>query len=152
MAYSPLLVQHMRDEVTRLGVEELRSIEAVDAYLGSAQVGPALIFVNSVCGCAAGNARPALLAATGDPACPSRRATVFAGQDAEATERLREHFPDLPASSPCFLVLLDGKVTTQVPRSGIEGFSADQVAAKLRGAFRDQERDHDQAADAATAG
>jgi putative YphP/YqiW family bacilliredoxin len=135
MAYSPLMVQPMRDEVTRLGVEELRTPEAVDAFLASAASGPSLVFVNSVCGCAAGNARPALLLATEAAGCPERRATVFAGQDPEATARLREHFPEIPASSPCFFVLQDGKVTGHVPRHGIEGHTAEQVAEALRAAF-----------------
>jgi putative YphP/YqiW family bacilliredoxin len=136
MPYSPLMAQPMRDEVVRLGVEELRTAEAVDRFLHAAS-GPALVFVNSVCGCAAGNARPALLLATEDPACPERRATVFAGQDPEPTARLREHFADVPASSPCFLVLRDGQVVGHVPRAGIEGHTAEQVAGKLRTCFRD---------------
>jgi putative YphP/YqiW family bacilliredoxin len=137
MAYSPLMVQPMRDEVVRLGVEELRTPEAVDAFLAGAASGPSLVFVNSVCGCAEGNARPALLLATEDPACPQRRATVFAGQDPEATARLRAHVPEIQASSPCFFVLQDGKVTAHVARHGIEGHTAEQVAEALRAAFRD---------------
>ncbi len=135
MAYSQLMVQPMRDEVVRLGVEELRTAAAVDAFLAG-QTGNALVFVNSVCGCAAGNARPALLLATEDPACPGRRVTVFAGQDPEPTARLREHFPDIPPSSPCFLVLKDGEVVGHVPRAGIEGHTAEQVAEQLRAGFR----------------
>jgi len=137
MAYSPLMVQPMRDEVVRLGVQELRTAEAVDAFLAEHRTGPVLLFVNSVCGCAAGNARPALLLATEDPACPAVRATVFAGQDPEATARLREHLPEFPASSPCFYVLRDGAVVGHVPRAGIEGHSAGQVADRLRASFRD---------------
>ena len=150
MAYSPLMVQPMRDEVTRLGLAELRTAEAVDDFLSITRVGPVLLFVNSVCGCAAGNARPALLQATADPTCPGRRATVFAGQDSEATTRLREHFPEIPASSPCFFVLHDGKVVTHVPRGGIEGFTAEQVAVKLRAAFRENAQDSAPAADTAS--
>ena len=141
MAYSPLMVQPMRDEVTRLGLAELRTAEAVDVFLTSTRAGAALVFVNSVCGCAAGNARPALLEATADSACPEQRATVFAGQDVEAVARLRERFPEIPASSPCFFLLRDGKVITHVPRGGIEGFTAEQVAVKLRAAFRDDARE-----------
>jgi putative YphP/YqiW family bacilliredoxin len=136
MAFSPLMVQPMRDEVVRLGVAELRTPEAVDDFLAE-DAGPALVFVNSVCGCAAGNARPALLLATEDPACPARRGTVFAGQDPEATARLRQHFPDLPPSSPCFYLIADGKVVAHVPREGIEGHTAEQVAVQLRAGFRD---------------
>ncbi len=135
MPYSQLMVQPMRDEVVRLGVEELRTPEAVDAFLAD-QTGTALVFVNSVCGCAAGNARPALLLATQDPTCPARRVTVFAGQDPEPTARLREHFPGVPASSPCFLVLRNGEVIGHVPRAGIEGHTAEEVADQLRAGFR----------------
>ena len=135
MAHSQLMVQPMRDEVVRLGVEELRTPEAVDAFLAD-QSGTALVFVNSVCGCAAGNARPALLLATEDPACPARLVTVFAGQDPEPTARLRERFADLPPSSPCFLVLKGGDVVGHVPRAGIEGHTAEEVAAQLRAGFR----------------
>jgi putative YphP/YqiW family bacilliredoxin len=134
MAYSPLLVQPMRDEVTRLGVVELTTPEAVDAFFTETP-GPALIFVNSVCGCAAGNARPALLLAVQDPACPAHRATVFAGQDPEPTARVRELAGDLPPTSPCFFVLQDGEVTTYVPRQQIEGHTAADIAARLIAAF-----------------
>lgn len=137
MAFSPLMAQSMRDEVTRLGVQELTTPDAVDAFLATAAQGPALVFVNSVCGCAAGNARPALLLATQDAACPAHRGTVFAGQDPEATARLREHFPAIEPSSPCYYVLRDGAVVGHVPRAGIEGHTAEQVATQLRAAFRD---------------
>jgi len=136
MPHSQLLVQPMRDEVTRLGLRELRTPEEVDAFLAD-RAGRALVFVNSVCGCAAGNARPALVLAVQDPACPPRRATVFAGQDPAATARLRSHFPEVPPSSPCFLILQDGVLRGHVPRHGIEGCTAEQVAITLRAAFRD---------------
>ena len=134
MPMSGLMAQAMRDEVTRLGVAELRTPVDVDTFLAD-RAGPALVFVNSVCGCAAGNARPALSLAVGEPACPPRRATVFAGQDPEATARLREQHPDLAPSSPCFLVLRDGEVARYVPRQQIEGHSAEAIAARLREAF-----------------
>lgn len=134
MAYSPLLVQPMRDEVTRLGLVELTTPAAVDAFVAEKD-GPALVFVNSVCGCAAANARPALLLAVQDPACPERRATVFAGQDPEPTARLRELAGDLPPTSPCFFILQDGEVATYVPRLQIEGHSAEDIAARLIAAF-----------------
>jgi putative YphP/YqiW family bacilliredoxin len=138
MAYSPLMVQPMRDEVTRLGARELRTPEDVDSFFAGLD-GPALVFVNSVCGCAAGNARPALYLAVQDPACPTQRATVFAGQDPEATARLRDRLPDVPPSSPCFFVLDGERVRGHVPRSGIEGHTAEQVAVELRAMFRDLE-------------
>jgi len=134
MAPSSLLAQPMRDEVTRMGVEELRTPEAVASFLAATE-GPALVFVNSVCGCAAGNARPALLLATRNPRCPTRRATVFAGQDPTATAALREHFPDIAPSSPCFFVLDGREVRGHVSRSGIEGHSAQKIAEALGGMF-----------------
>jgi putative YphP/YqiW family bacilliredoxin len=139
MAYSALMVQPMRDEVTRLGVEELRTPAAVDDFLAGLD-GPALVFVNSVCGCAAGNARPALQLALDDPGCPERRVSVFAGQDPEATARLRERFAAVPPSSPSFLVVEGDRVRGHVPRSGIEGHTAGQVADRLRTMFRDLAR------------
>lgn len=136
MAYSPLLVQPMRDEVVRLGIRELTTPEAVESFLAE-QRGPGLVFINSVCGCAAANARPALAAAVQDPDCPAHGATVFAGQDAAATARLREHFPDLAPTSPSFLVLRDGALSTYVPRQEIEGHTAAAIAARLQAAFRE---------------
>lgn len=135
MAYSPLMVQPMRDEVVRLGAEELRTPTDVDRFFAALE-GPALVFVNSVCGCAAGNARPGLHLATQDPACPTVRATVFAGQDPDATARLREMLPGVPPSSPCFFVLDGSEVRGHVPRSGIEGHTAEQVAEQLSSMFR----------------
>jgi len=140
MAYSPLMVQPMRDEVTRLGVQELRTVDDVDTFLGSGD-DPSLLFVNSVCGCAAGNARPALMLALEATDCPPKRATVFAGQDPESTARVRDMFADIPASSPCFYVIKNDRVVGHVPRAGIEGHTAEAVAFQLRSIFKDLNND-----------
>jgi len=128
----------MRDEVTRLGVQELRTVEDVDAFLEGSD-DPSLVFVNSVCGCAAGNARPALMLALEAADCPPRRATVFAGQDPESTARVREMFSEIPPSSPCFYVVQKDRVVGHVPRAGIEGHTAEQVVFQLRSIFKDLE-------------
>lgn len=135
MPYDSLLLQPMRDEVTRLGAQELRTPEAVDNFLADER-GAALVFVNSVCGCAAGNARPALhLALDQTGPRPARVATVFAGQDVDATARLRSRVSDLPASSPAMILLKEGRPVAHIPRSAIEGRTAEDVAADLRAAF-----------------
>ena len=135
--YDPSMVQPMRDEVTRLGVKELRDPAAVDAALGGKGTeGTTLVFVNSVCGCAAGNARPALrlLLEKGDR--PDRAFTVFAGQDPEATARARTYFGGQPPSSPCFALLKDGKLVGMLPRTSIEGRMAPDIAGDLGEAVR----------------
>ncbi len=136
MPYPPMLVQPMKDEVTRLGAKELTTIAEVDAVLGPAQ-GTALVFVNSVCGCAAGNARPALRRALEESeAKPDVVATVFAGQDLEATHRARSYFgEDYQPSSPSFALLKDGEVVHFIHRHQIEGRAAEAVAAELVAAF-----------------
>jgi putative YphP/YqiW family bacilliredoxin len=132
--YDSDMVQPMRDEVTRLGVKELRSPTDVDAALGVA-TGTALVFVNSVCGCAAGNARPALSLVMKHPVKPSRAFTVFAGQDRDATMKARSYFGGQPPSSPAFALLKDGKIVHMVHRHNIEGHTAEQVASDLTAAF-----------------
>jgi putative YphP/YqiW family bacilliredoxin len=136
MRYDSLLLQPMRDEVTRLGLSELRDAAAVDEFLAET-TGTSLVFVNSVCGCAAGNARPSLALALAGGAAPrpDRMATVFAGQDPEATAGFRAHFPDVPPSSPSMFLLKDGEVVLHIPRHGIEGREADAIAADLTAAF-----------------
>ncbi|MFN2315624.1 MAG: BrxA/BrxB family bacilliredoxin [Gemmatimonadales bacterium] len=134
MPYHPMMVQPMKDEVTRLGVKELVSVAAVDAVLGD-QKGTALIFVNSVCGCAAGMARPALAKALQHGVKPDAVYTVFAGQDVEATARARSYFADFQPSSPSFMLVKDGEMAKMVHRYEIEGRSAEVVAAALIEAF-----------------
>jgi len=131
--YDPSMVQPMREEVTRLGVRELKTPAEVDAALKEAK-GTALVFVNSVCGCAAGNARPALAIAMKHGVKPDRVFTVFAGQDREATERARSYLGQ-PPSSPSIALLKDGKVAAMLHRHDIEGHMATEVAAALTAAF-----------------
>ena len=129
-----LLVQQIKDEVTRLGVKELRTPEEVDSLLQH-QKGPVLVFVNSVCGCAGGIARPALSLALRNGIKPDSVATVFASTDREATARARSYFTNMPPSSPSFALLRDGKLLHMIHRSDIEIRGPQEVAALLTGAF-----------------
>ena len=133
--YDPRMVQPMRDEVTRLGVKELKTPAEVDAALKGAK-GTSLVFVNSVCGCAAGNARPALKLLMEKGAKPDHAYTVFAGQDREATDRARAYFTGQPPSSPCFCLLKDGEVVGMLHRHDIEGRTAPDIAADLEEAVK----------------
>lgn len=134
MPYSPLLVKPMREELTNAGVEELLTAEDVDRWM-SQDEGTSMLVINSVCGCAAGMARPGVLAAI-DEESPDRVATVFAGQDVDATARARGHFPDIPPSSPSIALFKDGELAYFVPRHRIEGRTAQDVASDLVGAVR----------------
>jgi len=133
--YDPRMVQPMRDEVTRLGVKELKTPAEVDAALSGAK-GTSLVFVNSVCGCAAGNARPALKILMTSAVKPDRAFTVFAGQDREATDKARGYFTGQPPSSPCFVLLKDGAVVGMLHRHDIEGRMAPDIAADLEEAVK----------------
>ena len=129
--------QPMRDELTKVGFAELRTPDDVDTALGQAS-GTTLVFVNSVCGCAAGMARPgAALALSRTGARPDRLVTVFAGQDREATERARSYFSAMPPSSPSIALLKDGALVDFVPRHQIEGRGPEDVAARLERAFEE---------------
>ncbi|MEN9818154.1 MAG: hypothetical protein RLZ32_2034 [Gemmatimonadota bacterium] len=132
--YPEMLVRPMREELTRLGVEELRTVEAVDAALDGAR-GTTLVVVNSVCGCAARNARPAVAEALRHAVRPARVVTVFAGQDREATERARGYFTGHAPSSPSMALLKDGAVVAMLPRHAIEGRASHDIAADLVRAF-----------------
>ena len=134
MPYNPALVAPMRDEMVRLGARELRTVEEVDAALGDQQ-GSMLVFVNSVCGCAAGNARPALKLALEHAVLPQHVVTVFAGQDLEATARARQYFAEYQPSSPSMALLRDGEVVHFVHRHMIEGRSPQLIASELTQAF-----------------
>jgi putative YphP/YqiW family bacilliredoxin len=136
MRYDPRLVQPMRDELTRAGFDELRSPEAVDALL-TAPRGTVLVVVNSVCGCAAGRARPGLLLALKQGARPEHLATVFAGMDVEATDRARSYFAGYGPSSPSIALFKDGRLVHMMERRDIEGRDADQIAVLLRTAFEE---------------
>lgn len=134
MPYPPALVAPMRDDMTRMGAKELKTGPEVDAALGDAK-GATLVFVNSVCGCAAGNARPALALALQHPVRPQQVVTVFAGQDTEATARARQFFGEYQPSSPSMALLRDGEVVHFVHRHQIEGRSPQSIAAELTSAF-----------------
>jgi putative YphP/YqiW family bacilliredoxin len=134
MPYSPLLVKPMRDELTSIGVRELASAKEVDDFLNEKE-GTALVVVNSVCGCAAGMARPGIRLALQHGHRPDRLASVFAGQDLEATARFRGHIPDIPPSSPSIALFKDGELVHFIPRHRIEGRDAHAVARDLMSAF-----------------
>lgn len=135
MPYPEALVTPMRHELTRLGVEELRTATDVEAALEEAQRGTTLVVINSVCGCAAANARPAVAMASQARQQPDRAVTVFAGQDLEATARMREHLAGIPPSSPFMALLKDGEPVFVIERRHIEGRSASAIAADLVGAY-----------------
>lgn len=131
--YPEPFIAPMREELARLGFEDLRTPEAVDAAVKHA--GTTLVVVNSVCGCAAGKARPGIALALRQGKRPERLTTVFAGADVEATETARGHFAPYPPSSPSIALLKDGKVVYMMERRDIEGRSADMIAAELQRAF-----------------
>src|SRR4029453_7858872 len=134
MPYNPALVAPMREEMVRLGARELKRVDDGDGALGDQQ-GTMLVFVNSVCGCAAGNARPALRLALEHSVLPEQLVTVFAGQDLQATARARQFFSDYQPSSPSMALLRDGEVVHFVHRHQIEGRSPQSIAADLTSAF-----------------
>ena len=132
--YPEIMVVPMREELTRLGVRELRTANEVDRELGSGQ-GTAMVVVNSICGCAAGRMRPAVRMALQHSAKPERLFTVFAGQDAEATERARSYFTGRRPSSPSIAVLREGQLVHMLERSDIEHRDSNDIAAELRRVF-----------------
>ena len=134
MQYDERMVTPMRRELTQLGIEELRTAAEVDAVMKE-QKGTALVVVNSVCGCAARMARPAVAMALSGAAKPDHSYTVFAGQDIDATKRAREYFTGYAPSSPQIALFKDGKLVTMIERYQIEGRSAGEIAADLRGSF-----------------
>jgi putative YphP/YqiW family bacilliredoxin len=134
MPYPPLMVQPMREELTRLGFRELSTAYAVDKEIASSGE-PLLLVVNSICGCAAGVARPGVRLSLSHPGAPKRRATVFAGQDIEATARARSYFEDFPPSSPQIAILEGDRLVHLVQRNEIEGRTAEQVADALAAAY-----------------
>ncbi|TVQ03541.1 MAG: BrxA/BrxB family bacilliredoxin [Balneolaceae bacterium] len=125
-------VSWMRKELTDVGVEELKTPEDVDRAMQDYSNGTVLMAINSVCGCAAGNARPGLsIALDKAEVKPDHLVTVFAGQDKEATARAREYFSEYPPSSPAFAFFVDGKVKAMIPRHRIEGRTREEVAQDL---------------------
>src|SRR6266849_7780535 len=133
--YPEIMVIPMREELTRLGIEELRTAEEVDRALNS-QSGTTMVVVNSICGCAAGRMRPAVRLALQNAATrPDKSFTVFAGQDTQATDRARSYFTDQPPSSPSIAILRDGKLVYMMPRRDIESREAPAIAAELKAAL-----------------
>ena len=132
--YDERFVTPMRQELTRLGVEEMRTASEVDAKLKNAS-GTTLVVVNSVCGCAARNARPAVASALQHAVKPVHLTTVFAGQDVDAAARARSYFTGYPPSSPQIGLLKDGELVFMLERYQIEGRSAADIARDLVGAF-----------------
>jgi len=134
--YSEEMCAPMREDLTQVGYVELKSAEEVDALLAKKE-GTVLTIVNSVCGCAAGNARPAAKMATQFEVKPTVFATVFAGQDTQATAKAREFMAPYPPSSPSIALFKDGKIVHMIERHHIEGRSADMIAENLEGAFKE---------------
>jgi putative YphP/YqiW family bacilliredoxin len=132
--YDERLVTPMRQELTRLGMDELRTPEEVDSALKETK-GTTLVVVNSVCGCSARMARPAVAIALQNPIKPDRSTTVFAGQDADATDRARGYFTGYPPSSPQIGLLKDGELVFMLERWQIESRSAEEIAHDLVNAF-----------------
>ena len=131
--YPELMLIPMREELTKAGVQELRT--AADVDRAAAQPGTIMIVVNSVCGCAAGRMRPAVCAALQHSSKPDHIYTVFAGQDRDATDRARSYFTGYPPSSPSIAILRDGKLVYLMQRSQIETREAPAIAAELTSAF-----------------
>jgi putative YphP/YqiW family bacilliredoxin len=134
MPYPEEVIRPMREELTRLGVRELRTPEAVDETLKDSK-GTVMVVVNSICGCAAGKARPGIAMALQNEVRPDKVATVFAGGDIEATERARSYFTGFGPSSPSIGLLKDGQLVYMMERFQIEGRGPEQIAAELRQAF-----------------
>lgn len=131
--YPPEMTEPMRDELVRLGVEDLRTPEQVEEALQGQ--GTVLVVVNSVCGCAAGGARPGVAKALKNEKLPQRIVTVFAGVDKPAVEKARSYFKGYPPSSPQIALMKDGEVAFMLQRHDIEGRTADQIASDLTAAF-----------------
>jgi putative YphP/YqiW family bacilliredoxin len=131
--YPEIMVIPMREELTRLGIEELRTSEEVDKAV--AQSGTTMVIVNSICGCAAGRMRPAVRQALQSGARPDRSYSVFAGQEKEATDRARGYFTGYPPSSPSIGILRDGQLVYMMQRRDIESREAPAIAADLKAAF-----------------
>lgn len=133
--YPEIMLIPMREELTRAGVEEARTAEAVDAAIQ--QPGTVMVVVNSVCGCAAGKMRPGVRLALKNSVVPDRAVTVFAGQDREATERARSYFEGNPPTSPAIAVLRDGKLVYLMQRFVIENSGPQAIAEELSRAFNE---------------
>ena len=137
MPYPEMMVAPMREDLTRIGFRELKTADDVDAILGDDSDGTTLLVVNSVCGCAAGGARPGVYFSLQDEPKPERLTTVFAGQDLEATERAREYITGYPPSSPAVALFKDGQLAWFMERHDIEGRTPQQIAQELRNAYEE---------------
>jgi putative YphP/YqiW family bacilliredoxin len=136
MPYPEIMIAPMREDLTRLGVEEMRTADAVDETIKNSQ-GTLMVVVNSICGCAAGKARPGVALALQNEVKPDKVATVFAGADIDATERARSYFTGYGPSSPSIALLKDGKLVYMLERYQIEGRDAQQIAGELTRAFEE---------------
>src|SRR6185503_12205454 len=134
MPYPEIIIRPMREDLTRLGVEEMKTPEAVDETISNSE-GTLMVVVNSICGCAAGKARPGVALALQHDVRPDKVATVFAGADIEATERARSYFKGYGPSSPSIAILKDGELVYMLERFQIEGRDATQIAGELTQAF-----------------
>lgn len=134
MPYPEIMIRPMREELVRLGFEELKAPEQVDSALQN-NAGTVMVVVNSICGCAAGKARPGVALALQHSARPEKLVTVFAGADIDATERARSYFKGYEPSSPSIAILKDGQLVHMMERYQIEGRDATQIAAELVNAF-----------------
>ena len=134
MPYPEIMIRPMREDLTRLGVEEMKTAEAVDETIKNSQ-GTLMVVVNSICGCAAGKARPGVALALQNEKKPDKVATVFAGADIDATERARSYFTGYGPSSPSIALLKDGQLVYMLERYQIEGRDAHQIAGELMQAF-----------------
>ena len=135
MPYSELLIKPMREDLTRAGVEETRTPEEVEDAIRNTK-GTLMVVVNSVCGCAAGKARPGVALALQSDVRPDRSITVFAGADIEATDTARSHFAPYPPSSPSIALLKDGQLVYILERRQIENREAQEIADELKSAFQ----------------
>ena len=133
--YPAELVKPMREHLTQVGFEELHNAEAVDTAL--AQSGTTLVVVNSVCGCAAANARPGAIMSFDNEKLPTQTVTVFAGVDKEAVQKTREHMVPFPPSSPCMALFKDGELVHVLERHHIEGRPAELIAENLKNAYNE---------------
>jgi putative YphP/YqiW family bacilliredoxin len=134
MPYPELMIRPMREDLTRLGFEELKTADEVDETIKNSK-GTLMVVVNSICGCAAGKARPGVALALQHDVKPDKVATVFAGADIEATERARSYFTGFGPSSPSIALLKDGELVYMLERRQIEGRDATQIAGELTKAF-----------------
>jgi putative YphP/YqiW family bacilliredoxin len=134
MPYPEIMIRPMREELTRLGFDELKTPAQVDETVQNSK-GTLMVVVNSICGCAAGKARPGIAQALQHKVQPDKIATVFAGADIEATERVRNYFTGYPPSSPSIALLKDGKIVFMMERHQIEGRGPSEIARELTTAF-----------------